>query len=160
MDFIAKIVVKAARRSPWIIHLDTGGCNGCDVEILTLLSAKYDVERFGVLEKGNPRQGDILIVTGAVNRKIAPRLRRIYDQMPHPKAVLAVGTCTVSCGVFEGSYNIVGPVHRHIPVDVYVHGCPPKPEAIIDGLIKTVDIWVKRFRANEEGLKARDASHG
>ncbi len=160
MDFVARILMKAARRSPWIIHLDTGGCNGCDVELFSLLSARYDVERFGTLEKGNPRQGDILVVTGAVNRKIAPRLKRIYDQMPHPKAVLAIGTCTASCGVFRGSYNIVGPLHKHIPVDVYVHGCPPKPEAIIDGLLKAVEIWSSRFGKEHENMRVRDRASG
>lgn len=160
MDFVARIVRKAARKSPWIVHLDTGGCNGCDIEIFALLSARYDVERLGVLDKGCPRQGDILIVTGAVNRKIAKRLKRVYEQMPHPKAVLAVGTCTQSCGVFRGSYNVVGPVHKHIPVDVYVQGCPPKPEAIIDGLLKVVEIWERRLAKDKELLHVRDGVIG
>ncbi len=156
MDFVAKLVKRAAGKSPWMVHLDTGGCNGCDIEIFALLSARYDLERFGVIDKGCPRQGDILVVTGAVNRKIAKRLKRVYEQMPHPKAVLAVGTCTQSCGVFKGSYNVVGPVGKHVPVDVYVQGCPPKPEAIIDGLLKVIEIWEERLLDRKELLHLKD----
>ncbi len=157
MDFIGKIITKAAKKSPWILHLDTGGCNGCDIEIFTLLSAKYDVERFGVLDKGNPRQGDILIVTGAVSQKMAKRVKRIYMQMAHPKAVMAVGTCTMSCGIFAGSPVIKGPIWKIIPVDVFVQGCPPKPEEIINGLEKTIEIWASRFKAKKECLRVKDA---
>jgi len=104
----------------------------------------YDVERFGVLLKGSPRHADILIVTGPITRQIAKRLIRIYEQMPEPRYVMAVGTCATSGGVFKGAYNVYEGVDKLIPVDVYVPGCPPRPEAIINGLVKLLNKIRKR----------------
>jgi membrane-bound hydrogenase subunit mbhJ len=114
-------------------------CNGCSIEILASLTPKYDVERFGVVCKGSPRHADVLVVEGPVNKKMAARLKRIYNQMPRPKYVLAVGACTVKGGVFQGCYNVDAPLDKHIPVDIYVPGCPPKPEAIINGLVQILN---------------------
>jgi len=125
----------ATRNSPWAIHFNTGSCNGCDIEILATLTPRYDLERFGVKLQGSPRQSDILICTGPVTRQARARLLRIYEQMPTPKYVVAVGSCAISGGVFRGCYNVVGHIDDVIPVDVYVPGCPPRPEAIIDGLL-------------------------
>jgi NADH-quinone oxidoreductase B subunit len=122
--------------SPWAIHFNSGSCNGCDIEILATFTPRYDVERFGIKLQGSPRHADVLICTGPVTRQARDRLRRIYEQMPDPKFVVAVGSCALSGGVFEGCYNIAGPVDQVIPVDVYVPGCPPRPEAIIDGVVK------------------------
>jgi len=124
----------ARRRSPWILHFNSGGCNGCDIEILDLLTPRYDVERLGILKEASPRHADILLVTGPVTRQSRDRLRRIYEQIPEPKWVVAVGTCATSGGVFRGSYNMLGGVDRVIPVDAYISGCPPRPEVIIAGL--------------------------
>jgi ech hydrogenase subunit C len=126
------------RKSPWILHFDTGGCNGCAIEVLAALTPRYDVERFGIMARGTPRHADILVVTGPVNRQIKKRLVRIYEQMPEPKAVIAVGGCPMSGVVFDGCYNVVGPLDKIIPVNAYVPGCPPKPEAIIDGILKAL----------------------
>jgi NADH-quinone oxidoreductase B subunit len=126
----------AQTNSPWLVHFNTGSCNGCDIEILATITPRYDVERLGVKLQGSPRHADVLICTGPVTREARDRLKRVYDQMPEPKYVIAVGSCALSCGVFAGCYNVVGPISEVIPVDVSVPGCPPRPEAIIDGLVK------------------------
>ncbi|MCB0000673.1 MAG: NADH-quinone oxidoreductase subunit NuoB, partial [Anaerolineales bacterium] len=97
---------------------------------------RYDVERLGVKLQGSPRHADVLICTGPVTRQSKDRLRRIYEQMPEPKFVIAVGSCAISGGAFQGCYNVIGHIDEVIPVDVYVPGCPPRPEAIIDGVVK------------------------
>ncbi|MGB9757145.1 MAG: NADH-quinone oxidoreductase subunit B family protein [Candidatus Bipolaricaulaceae bacterium] len=130
--------LSAFKRALWVFHVATGSCNGCDIEILAALTPRYDVERFGIRLVGTPRHADVLLVTGPVTRMMAERLRRIYEQTPDPKAVVVVGGCGSTSGVFYESYNVVGPVDRIIPVDVYVPGCPPRPEAIIDGVVKAV----------------------
>ena len=127
---------KLIRYSPWLVHFNTGACNGCDIEVLAALTPFFDPERMGVKLAPNPRHADIMIVTGAVTKKAASRLKRLYEQMPSPKYVIAVGACAISGGVFAGSYSTVSGVDRVIPVDMYVPGCPPKPEAILDGIVK------------------------
>jgi NADH-quinone oxidoreductase B subunit len=122
--------------SPWVIHFNSGSCNGCDIEILAMLTPRYDLERFGVKLKGSPRQADVLICTGPVTRQARDRLVRIYEQMPEPKFVVAVGSCALSGGAFAGCYNVMGGIDQVIPVSAYVPGCPPRPEAIIDGVVK------------------------
>ena len=129
----------ARRKSPWIFHLNTGSCNNCDIELVDALTPRFDVERLGILLEGSIRHADILVVSGVVNRQNGLRLRRIYDQMPDKKYVIAVGACAISCDIFDGSYNIVGPVDKYIPVDVYVPGCPPRPQAIIDGIAEVTE---------------------
>ena len=126
----------ARLKSPWILHFNSGACNACDIEVLALLTPRYDLERFGVLHKATPRHADILVATGPVTKQAAPRLKRIYKQMPEPKFVIAVGTCACSGGVFKKCYNVLKGVDKVIPVDVYVPGCPPKPEAILYGIMK------------------------
>jgi NADH-quinone oxidoreductase B subunit len=103
---------------------------------LALLAPHYDVERFGIRLQPSPRHADVLITTGAVTKQCEERLKRIYDQMPEPKFVIAIGACACSGGVFEGCYNAVGGIDKVIPVTVYVPGCPPKPEAMIDAVAK------------------------
>ena len=122
--------------SPWVIHFNSGSCNGCDIEILATLTPRYDLERFGVKLKGSPRHADILICTGPVTRQARERLLRVYGQMHEPKFVVAVGSCALSGGAFQGCYNIMGGIDRVLPVNAYIPGCPPRPEAIIDGVIK------------------------
>jgi NADH-quinone oxidoreductase B subunit len=122
--------------SPWAIHYNSGSCNGCDIEILATLTPRYDLERFGVKLQGSPRHADVLICTGPVTLQSRDRLKRIYEQMPEPKFVVAVGTCATSGGAFQGCYNVVGHIDEVIPVNAYIPGCPPRPEAIIDGVVK------------------------
>ena len=123
-------------KSPWILHLNSGACNACDIEIVAALTPRFDVERFGVLLKATPRHADVIIATGPVTRQIKDRIIRIYDQTPDPKFVIAVGACAMSGCVYRGAYNIMGGVDQVIPVNVYVPGCPARPDAILDGVVK------------------------
>ncbi|MBN2335768.1 NADH-quinone oxidoreductase subunit B family protein [Candidatus Bathyarchaeota archaeon] len=130
------IITWARTRSPWLIHLNAGACNACDIEVVAALTPRYDVERFGALLKGTPRHADVMVASGSVPRKIRDRLKRIYDQMPEPKFVVAVGSCAISGGVFQDCYNVMEGIDKIIPVNAYIPGCPPKPEAILDGVVK------------------------
>ena len=130
-----KITKWGRLNSPWAIHYNSGSCNGCDIELLTVTTPRYDAERFGVKMVGSPRHADVLIVTGAVTMQSKDRLIQTYEQMPEPRFVMALGSCGISGGVFAGCYCIEGGVDKVIPVDVYVPGCPPRPEAILQGII-------------------------
>jgi len=127
-------------RSPWILHYDASSCNGCDIEVMACLSPVYDLERFGILNTGNPKHADVFVVTGGVNEQNREVIRNIYDQIPSPKVVVAVGICATSAGVFRECYNIMGGIDKVIPVDVYVPGCAARPESIIDGIVKALAI--------------------
>ena len=133
------ILDDAFLKSLWVFHLATGSCNNCDIEILDSLTPRHDIERFGMLLTGSIKHADVLLVTGAVNRQCIPRIKRIYEQMPQPRLVVAIGECALSRGVFIHSYNCPLPLDHVIPVDVYIPGCPPRPEAIIAGLIKLIE---------------------
>lgn len=133
------MVAKSRVKSPWILHYCTGGCNGCDIELLACLTPLYDIERFGIVNIGNPKHADLLIVTGPVNYKNADVLKNLYEQMPAPKLVMAVGACACGGGVFHNCYNTLNGVNNVIPVDVYVRGCAARPEAIIDGVVMALD---------------------
>lgn len=135
-ETLDKIATWARVSSPWAIHYNTGSCNGCDIEIVATLTPRYDLERFGVKLQGSPRHADVLICTGPVTRQSRERLLRIYEQMPDPKFVVAVGSCAISGGAFQNCYNCVGHIDEVIPVNAYIPGCPPRPEAIIDGVVK------------------------
>jgi membrane-bound hydrogenase subunit mbhJ len=129
---------KAFNRSLWAFHMNSGSCNGCEIEIVAAITPRYDPERFGIKLVGSPKHADLLLVTGPVVGKMKDRLVRVYEQMPDPKVVMCVGTCGISGGVFYDSYNLAGPVDQVVPVDVYVMGCPPRPEAIIHGVVKAL----------------------
>jgi NADH-quinone oxidoreductase B subunit len=133
---LERVVLWARTKSPWVLHLNTGGCNGCDIEILAAFMPRFDVEQFGIQLKGTPRHADVLVCTGPATRQTRDRVQRIYDQMPEPKFVIAVGACALSGCVYRGSYNIVGGIDQVIPVNMYVPGCPARPDAIIDGVVK------------------------
>ncbi len=124
------------KKSPWISICNTGGCNGCAIECLPLITPKYDVERFGIVLKPSARHADILLVTGPTNEKTKHILERVYDQIPKTKKVIAVGNCAISGCVFKDSYNVKQRVDEVIPVDMYIPGCPPRPEAIMHGIVK------------------------
>lgn len=133
---LEKIVRWSRKKSPWILHLNSGACNACDIEIVAALTPRFDVERFGVLLKATPRHADVIIATGPATRQIRDRLVRIYEQTPDPKFVIAVGACAMSGCVYRGAYNVLGGIDQVLPVDVYVPGCPARPDAILEGVVK------------------------
>ena len=122
---------KPFRRSLTIREVDTGSCNACEMEMNALLNPVYDVERFGVHIAASPRHADALVVTGPVTVNMQRALKDVYKQTPDPKLVIALGDCAINCGMFKGSYAVTGPVDRHIPVDVRIAGCPPRPAEIL-----------------------------
>jgi ech hydrogenase subunit C len=127
-------------KSPWILHYDATSCNGCDIEVLASLTPMYDVERFGIINTGNPKHADIFVITGSVNEQNREVVRNLYEQIPNPKVVVAVGICACSGGVFRECYNVAGGIDKIIPVDVYVPGCAARPESIIDGIVTALGI--------------------
>ncbi|MGI2034352.1 NADH-quinone oxidoreductase subunit B family protein [Rhizobium panacihumi] len=141
MDFFSK----AARKSPWLYRINAGSCNGCDVELATTACIpRYDVERLGCQYCGSPKHADIVLITGPLTARVKDKVLRVYDEIPDPKVTVAVGICPISGGVFRESYAIEGPIDRYLPVDVNVPGCPPRPQAIIEGIAKAIEIWAKR----------------
>jgi len=138
-QIVDKIKNWARINSPWAIHFNSGSCNGCDIELLATLTPRYDVERLGIKLQGSPRHADVLIATGPVTLQALDRLIRVYEQMPDPKYVIALGSCALSGGVFDGCYNVIGDLNKVVPVDVYVPGCPPRPEAIIYGVVQLLE---------------------
>lgn len=130
---VNRVVTWARRSSIWPV---TFGLACCAIEMMATASSRYDISRFGMeLFRASPRQSDLMIVAGRVSRKMAPVLRRVYDQMPEPKWVIAMGACA-SCGGMFNNYAIVQGVDEIVPVDVYVPGCPPRPEALLYGILK------------------------
>jgi NADH-quinone oxidoreductase B subunit len=123
-------------KSPWILHLNSGACNACDIEIVAALTPRFDVERFGILLRATPRHADVIVASGPVTRQMRERIIRIYEQTPDPKFVIAVGACAMSGCVYRGAYNMLGGIDQVIPVNMYVPGCPARPDAIIDGVVK------------------------
>ena len=144
----------ARRRSPWIFHMNSGSCNGCDIELIAALTPRYDAEQLGVLLQGSPRHADILCVTGPVTNTSAPAVHTVYDQVCGPKAVVAIGSCPASTNVFIDSRVIAGPLNKHVPVDVFVPGCPPRPDAIVRGIAKAASLLADR---GEHSAKAEFA---
>lgn len=142
------------KKSPWIIHYDGSSCNGCDIEVIACLTPMYDVERFGVINTGNPKHSDVLLITGSINEQNVEVVKNIYNQMPEPKVVIAIGICATSGGVFRECYNIMGGVDKVLPVDVYVPGCAARPEAIIDGVLKALSILEKKMKMRKWKGKA------
>lgn len=148
------------KRSPWIVHYDASSCNGCDIEILACLTPMYDVERFGIVNTGNPKHADIFVVTGSINEQNKAVVRNIYDQIPEPKVVVAVGICATSGGVFRECYNVSGGIDTIIPVDVYVPGCAARPESIIDGIVKSLAILEEKRSKMKSPDTLREPSKG
>lgn len=147
-------------KSPWLLHYDGSSCNGCDIEVLACLTPVYDVERFGVINTGNPKHADIFLITVGINEQNKPVVQQLYSQMPSPKVVVAVGICACNGGIFKECYNIIGGVDTIIPVDIYVPGCAARPEAIIDGVVKAVALLDKKreeraARKKEEKIQAK-----
>jgi len=113
----------------------TFGLACCAIEMMSTYVAHYDLDRFGVIPRATPRQADLMIVSGTVTYKMAKRVRLLYDQMPEPKYVIAMGACACTGGIFQKAYGVVNGVDKLIPVDVYLPGCPPRPEALIEGIL-------------------------
>jgi len=147
MNLWQRLMCYCRRRSPWIFHMNSGSCNGCDIEIVAALTPRYDAEQLGVLLQGSPRHADILCITGPVTHTSAPAVQTVYDQVCGPKAVIAIGSCPASTNVFIDSRVLVGPLNKHVPVDVFVPGCPPRPDAIVQGVVKAAGILAERGKA-------------
>lgn len=118
-----------------IRELDAGSCNGCELEINALSNAFYDLERFGLRFVASPRHADVLLVTGPITKNMRDALQRTYEAMPHPKWVIAAGDCAINGGCFAGSYAVAGAASQIVPVDLVVHGCPPTPTQLLQGLV-------------------------
>lgn len=140
------------------MHFDCNSCNGCDIETLACLTPLYDVERFGIVNVGNPKHADILVVTGSVNKRNVRVLENLYNQIPDPKAVVAVGACASTGGIFKECYNVIGGIDKVVPVDVYVPGCCPRPEAIIDGIVLAMAKMEEKAKAMKLPPKAHQDS--
>lgn len=130
----AREKTKLFKQSLAIREVDTGSCNACEMEMNALMNPVYDAERFGIHIAASPRHADALVVTGPVTTNMEKALKDVYRQTPDPKIVIALGDCAINCGMFKGSYAVTGPVERHIPVDVRIPGCPPRPAEILDAL--------------------------
>ncbi len=139
------------KKSPWIFHYNASSCNGCDFELFAALMPRYDPERFGVINTGNPKHADILLITGSMNVRNVEVVRNLYNQMPSPKVVVAVGICATSACVFADAYNVLGGADKVLPVDLYVLGCAVRPEAVLDGILKAAELLEEKYRALRAG---------
>jgi len=159
MSFWRRLICSCRRRSPWLFHMNAGSCNGCDIELVASLTPRYDVEQLGIQLRGSPRHADILCISGPVTHGTAEAIRTVYGQVMAPKAVVAIGSCPASTNAFVGSPSVDGPLNKHIPVDVFIPGCPPRPDAIVRGIAKAVSILAERAErpaadaAAEEGAQ-------
>lgn len=136
-----------AVRSPWIYRLNAGSCNGCDVEMATTaLIPRYDVERLGCKYCGSPRHADIVLISGPLTARVRDKVLRVFDEIPNPKVTVAVGVCPVSGGTFRDSYTCGEIPEQYIALDVIVPGCPPRPQAIIEGIAKALEVWKERIQ--------------
>ncbi len=142
-----KLIAKSMMKSPWLYHINTGSCNGCDIELVACLTPRYDVERYGFKLAGTPRHADIIVVSGPITSQSRDRLVRTLEQVPEPRCIVTIGSCPQSGNVFKGSYSIEGPLEKYCHVDVAIAGCTPKPEAIIEGLYKAAQILQKKREA-------------
>ena len=138
------LIKKAFGRALWVYHANTGSCNGCDIEVINVLTPYYDAERFGIKLVGSPRHADVILVCGPVTRQVAPALKRLLEAVPSPKLVFAIGSCSTGGNIWFDSYNTMGGVDKVIPVDFYVPGCPPRPEAILYGVAVALGLVPKK----------------
>ncbi len=141
------LIKKILPRSLWVYHVNCGACNGCDIEVLDTLTPYYDAERFGIKLVGSPRHADALVVCGPMTRQTAPAVRRVWEAVPDPKIVFAIGSCATGGGVWHDTYNVLGGADQVLPVDFYVPGCPPRPEAILHGIATALGLTPKEVRA-------------
>ncbi len=144
-------IQKILRRSLAIREVDAGSCNGCELEIVALNNPVHDIERFGIQFVASPRHADMLLVTGPVTRNMELALLKTHRAMPEPKVVVAVGACGISGGIFGENYASLGRVDRILPVDVYIPGCPPRPQALLHGILLSVGRLAERLHSNGAG---------
>jgi membrane-bound hydrogenase subunit mbhJ len=144
MNLWNRLMCYSRRHSPWLFHMNGGSCNGCDIELIASLTPRYDAEQLGVRLEGSPRHADILCITGPVTHNAVNAIKTVYDQVCGPKAVVAIGSCPATTNVFIDSRTLDGPLNLHVPVDVFVPGCPPRPDAIIQGVAKAAEILAER----------------
>lgn len=134
LPFVDKLLIWGRRNSLWLLVF---GIKCCTIENLMVTGASnYDFERFGVLPRNSPRQCDLLIISGPISQRLAPVVKTLYEQMAEPRYVIATGECSICGGPWKGMYNVLDGVDQIIPVDVYIPGCPPRPEALLEGIIK------------------------
>ncbi|MDO5444772.1 MAG: NADH-quinone oxidoreductase subunit B [Eubacteriales bacterium] len=151
-----KTIIESAARSPWIFHINGGSCNGCDIEIVSVLTPRYDAERVGFKLVGSPKHADIAVVTGPITKQSLPRVLRTLEQIPEPRCIVTCGSCPQSGNVFRGSYSIAGPLSKYVHVDVDIAGCAPKPEAIIDGLLLAAKILAEKKRTGSSEVQIQN----
>ncbi len=151
---------KAFTGSLWVFHTNVGGCNGCDIEVLDALTPYFDVERLGMRLVGSPRHADVLLVCGPVTRPMREPLKRLYAAVPDPKIVIAIGACAVGGGPWFDTYNVVGGVDKVIPVDMYIPGCPARPEAILHGVAQLLGAAQKKVARADESQEGAEALAG
>jgi len=137
------------KKSIWVYHVNAGGCNGCDIEILDALTPYYDVERFGIKLVHTPRHADALLVAGPVTRQVRERVLRIYEATPDPKLVIGVGSCAMGGGIWHNSYATLGGLGNILSVAIYVPGCPPRPEAILYGVAQALGLVPQQVKKQE-----------
>jgi len=137
------------KKSVWVYHVNAGGCNGCDIEILDALTPYYDVERFGIKLVHTPRHADALLVAGPVTRQVQERVLRIYEATPDPKLVIGVGSCAMGGGIWHNSYATLGGLGNILSVAIYVPGCPPRPEAILYGVAQALGLVPQQVKKQE-----------
>ena len=142
-----KMIADSMSKSPWIYHVNTGSCNGCDIELVAVLTPRYDAERFGFKLAGTPRHADIVVVSGPITSQSKERLLRTLEQVPEPRCIVALGSCPQTGNVFKGSYSVEAPIEKFVHVDVAIAGCTPKPEAVIEGLYKAAQILKEKREA-------------
>jgi Ni,Fe-hydrogenase III small subunit len=141
---LKKLCAKAFPKSLWVFHCNTGACNGCDIEVINVLTPYYDAERFGIKLVGSPRHADVLLVSGPVTRQVAPALQKLYDAVPNPKLVIAIGSCPTGGNIWFDSYATLGGLDKVLPVNFFIPGCPPRPEAILYGVAVALGLAPKK----------------
>ncbi len=141
---LKKLCAKAFPKSLWVFHCNTGACNGCDIEVINVLTPYYDAERFGIKLVGSPRHADVLLVSGPVTRQVLPALKRLYDAVPNPKLVIAIGSCPTGGNIWFDSYATLGGLDQVLPVNFFVPGCPARPEAILYGVAVALGLAPKK----------------
>jgi len=159
MGIFERLLAKSRLKSPWIYRINAGSCNGCDIEIAPCFCPRYDAEQIGAVVQGSPKHADILLITGTMTLRARDAVRNVYEQMPEPKAVVAIGSCPATGNIFAGSPTILDGVASIVPIDVYVPGCPPRPQAIIRGIQQAAQLLAEGKTGKLEREKIKETSH-
>ena len=159
MGIFERLLAKSRLKSPWIYRINSGSCNGCDIEIAPCFCPRYDAEQIGAVMQGSPKHADILLITGTMTLRARDAVRNVYEQMPEPKAVVAIGSCPATGNIFAGSPTILDGVASIVPIDVYVPGCPPRPQAIIRGIQQAAQLLAEGKTGKLEREKIKETSH-